>query len=320
MPIHKMAHEIKLKIAEVVIGFKSYIPVRPLTTGGDFRLAPFIYRGNRKPDIELEVIISNSNPAKLKREKRLFFTLHPEDQERSWSIYKAGRDFIIRSYLKGKRQDAILNRSFSKGIVYIFTRKTRVKSWPLEIIIYDILQIILINYLVKHKGFFLHSMAVKDTDNSGLIFIGKSGSGKTTMARIWDKYSKAKVLNDDRVIVRNFNGRFYIYGTPWHGDFADYLRSLPYRARLDKLFFIVQNKTNLLENLSEKETNAFLYQNIFFTFWDKTGLRQALDLGKELSRSVPAYRLGFKDEKCIIGFVRNDASYNSKISFFKLRA
>lgn len=304
-----MKHEIKLKIADVVICFKSDIPVRPLTAEDDFKLMPFIYRGSKAPDIKLRVIISNSKAPRLKIKQKLFFTLHPEDRKQCWAIFESGRTFVIRSYVKGKRQDAVLNPSFNRGVVSIFTRKTRVKTWPLAIIIYDVLQIILINYLVRHKGFFIHSMAVKDTDDSGLIFIGKSGAGKTTMARIWDKYSKAKVLNDDRVIARNIAGRFYIYGTPWHGDFNDYLKSLPYRARLDKLFFIFHGKNNVLIDIDERQSRAFLYQNIFFTFWDSQGLKQAIDLSRELSHKVAAYKLWFKDTKDVVGFVRDNANY-----------
>lgn len=301
-----MANLIKLRIAEVIIQFKSRIPVKPLTTENGWRFMPFIYEGKKKPDIELEVIIQSSLPPSLKMENRLFLSQHPSDNSRCWAMFKSKNNYLIKSYLKGKRQHIILNPSFNKGRAYLYTRKTRIESWPLDIIIYDALQIILSNYLIRHQGFFLHSVAIKDVDNKGLIFIGKSGAGKTTLARIWHNYSKAKVLNDDRIIIRKIKKDFYLYGTPWHGDFNDYLHSLPDRADLNKLFFIFHSKKNIAQDLREKELYAYIYPNIFFTFWDRSGLIRAIDLSKGLARHVPACRLGFKDNKDIIGFIRKN--------------
>ncbi len=301
-----MKNTIKLKISDVVIRFKSDVPIRSFSDATVSRFGCFIYRGAKKPDIDLEVRIIKGGLPKFERKKRLFLSVHPEEGDNCWAMFKGRQGYVLMSYLKEKRQRIILNRSFTKGVAYLYTMKNVVTDWPIGVIIYDALQIILQNYLINHKGFLLHSMGVKDVNNKGLVFIGKSGKGKTTMAKLWHRYSEAKVLNDDRTVVRARNGSFYLYGTPWHGDFTDYLKTLPHRAKLNKLLFISHSKTNRLQDMKNGEVYASLFQNIFFTFWDKAGLKKAIDLSQELAQKVPACFLGFKDTRGVIDFVREN--------------
>lgn len=301
-----MRNKAKLRIAGVTIGFKSNFPIRPLTKAGDRRFKPFIYRGRKRPDIDLEVKLIKGNPPGIDVKKRLFFMRHPQDKKICWAIFRSNRGYVLMTYSPGNKQRIAINRAFNNGVAYLYTGKRDVQNWPLSVIIYDALQIILQNYLINHKGFLLHSMGVDDFNNKGLVFIGKSGAGKTTMARLWHKYSGAKVLNDDRTIARAENGTFYLYGTPWHGDFNDYLVSLPQRVELNKLIFISHSRTNRLNEIKNHDVYKYLFQNIFFTFWDKAGLKKAIDLSRDLARRVPACCLGFKDTKGVIDFIRKN--------------
>ena len=65
-------------------------------------------------------------------------------------------------------------------------------------------------------GVELHACGVID-GGRGLLFIGNSGDGKTTTARLWQNET-AEIVSDDRVIVRAENGGWTMYGTPWHGE------------------------------------------------------------------------------------------------------
>ena len=180
-----------------------------------------------------------------------------------------------------------------------------------EDIIYDFLQVLLINYFALHKKeIFVHSIGVKDLDGKGLLFAGKSGAGKSTTAKLWHKYSKAMVLNDDRIIVRKLNGKFFIYGAPWHGEFSDYLYSKIESAPLEKLFFIYHATHNTIRQISQKEAFNWLYPALFPTFWDKGNLENIVSFCQDLLRNVACYRLGFVNNKKIIEFVRK-----SKIIF-----
>ena len=65
----------------------------------------------------------------------------------------------------------------------------------------------------------LFHAAVVSYKDRGYLFLGKSGTGKSTHARLWLKYiAGTDLLNDDNPVVRIFDGaRAVVYGSPWSG-------------------------------------------------------------------------------------------------------
>ena len=112
------------------------------------------------------------------------------------------------------------------------------------------------------------------------------------------------VLNDDRIIVRKVKDKFYIYGSPWHGDFSDYLNSRIECALLQKLFFIYHASSNKAKEVFKAQAFAQLYPNVFPTFWDKESLNRIISFSWELVRAVPCFRLGLVKGKSTIKFIR----------------
>lgn len=308
-------YSIKLKIADIIIEFKSKIPMQPFDRDVIWKFANFIYKGSKRADISLEVRLVKNLP-NLDGSKRLFLTRHPESKQDNWAIFRNSKGYILREYLEAKQQHIILNHNFSKGLAYLRARpveshrdlyrggrKERL-TWKIPDLIYDALQIILISYLSRRDGAFVHSVGIKDKNGEGFMFVGKSGAGKSTTARLWHKNSHAQVLNDDRMIMRKINNLFYIYGTPWHGDFNDYLASRQETVRLGRLFFIFHSKKNQFMSLAGNKIFTNLYPNIFFAFWDKESLEKTLGLCDALTKAIPSYSLGFKNTKQVIRFVR----------------
>jgi len=300
---------IKLKIADIVIRMQSNFPLVQLTEQEkrkqvSERFSNFIYSGSQKPDILIKVIIVDKLP-QIRNTKPLFITYHFQDGIENWRLLKKGNAYIYKTPLKYKKQLMLVNKTFNRVTAYLLPKKDKGWVWNFTDIIYDFLQVLLINYLALYKkGIFVHSIGIKDLDGKGLLFAGKSGCGKSTIARLWYKYSKAMVLNDDRIIVRRLNERFFIHGSPWHGEFSDYLASRIESAPLKKLFFIYHAKKNSVKRISQKEAFNFLYPSIFPTFWDKYCLENIATFCQDLVRNVPCYRLGFVNDKRIIRFVR----------------
>ncbi len=65
----------------------------------------------------------------------------------------------------------------------------------------------------------LFHAAVVSYKDCGYLFLGKSGTGKSTHARLWLKHiAGTDLLNDDNPVVRIFEGnRAVVYGSPWSG-------------------------------------------------------------------------------------------------------
>ena len=64
------------------------------------------------------------------------------------------------------------------------------------------------------------------------MFLGRSGTGKSTHSRLWlENIEDAVLLNDDNPVIRMINGEAIIYGTPWSGKTPCYKNeSLPLKA------------------------------------------------------------------------------------------
>ena len=71
--------------------------------------------------------------------------------------------------------------------------------------------------LVAHDAFAIHSSAVVHEGRAAL-FLGESGTGKSTHTRLWcENIAGARLLNDDSPIVRIVDGEVMAFGSPWSG-------------------------------------------------------------------------------------------------------
>ena len=60
--------------------------------------------------------------------------------------------------------------------------------------------------------------SVVDCEDGGFMFLGKSGTGKSTHARQWlELFHDAELLNDDNPIVRVIENEVLVFGSPWSG-------------------------------------------------------------------------------------------------------
>lgn len=300
---------VKLKIADFVIKLESDFPAEQFIKGYQSfdlptRFENFLYNGNGGADIKIKINLVNKLP-KIKDTRDIFITYHFQDNRENWRLMRKGKYYIYKSHLKSKKQFMLINRTFDRITAYLLPKNDKSCVWSIGDIIYDFLQVLLINYFALHKkGIFVHSIGVKDVNGKGLIFVGKSGSGKSTTARLWHKHSKAMVLNDDRIIVRKLNGSFFIYSSPWHGEFDNYIVSKINSAPLNKLFFIYHSSHNTVRRISEKEAFNLFYPAIFPTFWDRKCLENIVSFSQDLVKNAPCYNLGFVKDRKIISFVR----------------
>lgn len=75
--------------------------------------------------------------------------------------------------------------------------------------------------------------SVVEKEGQGFVFLGKSGTGKSTHSQLWIKNKdNVSLLNDDNPAVRILSdGRVKVYGTPWSGKTVCYKnRGVPLRG------------------------------------------------------------------------------------------
>lgn len=81
----------------------------------------------------------------------------------------------------------------------------------------------------------LFHSAVIDYEGKGYMFLGKSGTGKSTHARMWlSRFKEADLLNDDNPVVRFEDSGAWVYGSPWSGKTPCYKnRRIPLQGIID---------------------------------------------------------------------------------------
>ena len=301
--------EVKLKIADILICLQSEFELAVLKGEAEKKLhserySNFLYSGSEKPHIIVEINIVDCLP-EISGAKDIFITYHPDDNKENWRLQKKDDYYIYKCPLEEKKQTILINGTFDKATAYLSPWKADGPTWKYTDIIYDFLQVFLINYLaLNNQGIFTHSVGVREKDGGGLLFAGESGAGKSTIARLWHRNSNATVLNDDRIIVRRKDGRFFIYGSPWHGEFGDYLESHFEAATLEKLFFLYHAPENKAESISAKTAFNLLYPALFPTFWNKACLENTVSFCQDLVNDTPCFKLGFLNSARVIEFVR----------------
>jgi hypothetical protein len=63
----------------------------------------------------------------------------------------------------------------------------------------------------------IHTSVIQYKDGA-VLFLGESGTGKSTHTRLWrENIEGAVLLNDDSPILRVIDGKVWIFGSPWSG-------------------------------------------------------------------------------------------------------
>ena len=93
-------------------------------------------------------------------------------------------------------------------------------------------------------------------EGAGYMFLGKSGTGKSTHAEQWLKaFADAERLNDDNPVVRVFeDGKVVVYGSPWSGKTPCYKNV---QAQVKALVQLAQAPENTIRLL--RPTQAYPY-------------------------------------------------------------
>jgi len=98
------------------------------------------------------------------------------------------------------------------------------------------------------------------------------------------------LLSDDRIILRKHDGKFWMYGTPWHGDAGV---ASPERAQLSAVFLLEQAPANDVTPLAPAKAAAELFARAFVPHYLQSGIQFSLGFLDQLTRSVPCSILRF---------------------------
>lgn len=133
------------------------------------------------------------------------------------SLYKYDRGaerycITLSAEQEGRLHVMWADSSFSAVQVYLHENE-RLAGHALS----SLLRIAYSQAVLYHGGLSIHASAVV-CGKRAFLFMGKSGTGKSTHAALWMKYVPGtELLNDDNPTLRLKEGKAYAYGTPWSG-------------------------------------------------------------------------------------------------------
>ena len=136
----------------------------------------------------------------------------------------------------------------------------------------------------------LFHAAVVSHGGKGYMFLGPSGTGKSTHARLWLQHIEgSELVNDDNPVVRFAkDGTAIVYGSPWSGKTPCY-RNV--NCPLGGIVVLSQAPYNKIRRLGGNEAYVALMESISGKRWDSRiadGLHQTENA---LATTVPMWHL-----------------------------
>lgn len=217
-----------------------------------------------------------------------------------WEIYQLAASWI---YVSGSRKKS---NHQTKVVVISNEAHTRVDIYHRDDYIHKIGnwgslttlpsdQIVLSRILADRGGCFFHSAGIV-LNGHGILFVGPSRAGKSTMLKILKNYGE--ILCDDRMIVQQKANEFQIHGTWSHGEIPIVSNA---SAPLKAILILEKSTVNRLVRIADKKQiiHKLLFRVVrpFLTadWWEKT-----ITLLSLLADRIPVYRFYFtKDARPI---------------------
>ena len=141
-----------------------------------------------------------------------------------------------------------------------------------------------------HNTLLMHASVIMN-EGYGYLFLGKSGTGKSTHSRLWlEHIAGSDLLNDDNPAVR-FDAEqntVTVYGTPWSGKTPCYRNlQVPVGAYL--------RLQQYPENIIRKEPGVRAFASILSScstmIWDKPSYDGICNTVNRIAERVPAFHL-----------------------------
>ena len=141
----------------------------------------------------------------------------------------------------------------------------------------------------------LHASVI-EKNGKALVFMGKSGTGKSTHSRLWLEFvPECTLLNDDEPIVRVLDdGSVRIYGAPWSGSTPCYRNEFAEVAAFVRLYQSPENKLTKLKGL---QAFASLFQSAAILRSDNENRDLIISAVNDILEQVPIYRLDNRPDR-----------------------
>lgn len=302
--------EYQLEIAGITFSITSPYPIDPNSIREIYR--PFFKKGalaNSHPDIDIHFVFDDFPYARS--DKEVF------DSGQSWSMLQDQGEYHIHFDPRQDGTDPYWQARFnancteatihcSEELVLQVEDQRRIKN-PLQ---YPLDQLLIVYHIASRQGALIHAAGAV-INGRGLIFPGRSGAGKSTISKQLAKgEGDFNLVSDDRVIIRQINDSFMMFGTPWPGEAGIAKNS---SHLLHGIAFIHHGTKNEIKEIDPKKALQQLLPVVSIPWYDQAIMQLIVDFCEGLVTSIPTYGLHFKPDVEIAGFLEDFLKESSAI-------
>ncbi len=262
---------------------------------------PFLAGEPGRDCASVEIAARGGRAASRARGKTIF------DTGSVWRLEEVGENRLLtfRSALYGKEPYLAVefDREFDQGHGETLVGGPILAAGEMHPFVYPFDEVVFLARLSRGRGVLVHACGLT-VDGRGLLFLGTSGAGKSTTARLWLERGGVTVLSDDRIAVRADGDGYRIFGTPWHGEAG---LEAPISAPLDAVFILEQAPRTQIVELAPAGAVAQMMVRAFPAMWEQEGLEFAVRFLSDLVERVPVRKLRFVPDRSaidvVLGFV-----------------
>lgn len=176
----------------------------------------------------------------------------------------------------------------------------------------DVHAFLMIGYLSSHEfGLFLHGSMVKFKD-TGIVFSGVSGSGKSTISSLVSSVNNSSIIADDRVLVR-LKKDIECFSTPYDWKIE---RCKNIKLPLGCIVFVKHGNCNMIRTLSTEEKIRYLFKTNLLPFYIPDGMAKIVNAFNRIIDCVPIFEYSFLPNKdaanYILSYIEEALSWRCK--------
>ncbi|MEW6041042.1 MAG: hypothetical protein AB1633_05935 [Elusimicrobiota bacterium] len=205
------------------------------------------------------------------------------------------RDFKVNSYLRNG--NAHFERQDFSGWLSLKDYRGTCKIAGNQYSFNSFLRIIFSLLAVELGGVLLHSSG-SCIASGALLFIGKSGSGKSTIIKNLLVYpnNRNKILSDEITLVMPSNNDGYnSFSTPFFGTLEGRLKITSKQAPVKKIFFLKKSNHFNIKKLKRNKALERLLPNIIFFLKDGFFAEKVMSIAAGITEKIPCYELSFTE-------------------------
>jgi len=282
----------RLKVAGLTLSVRARSPAPSLTLPPAWQA----FSPARGSDMQLRFV---TDPIPEPREDDLLF-----DSGAVWQVHRweAGLLYTFRTpaLVPPAYKAVAIDRTFRRGILYYpaprrGTQPRYALDFPLDELLFQ-------HRLARDGELEIHACGIW-LHGRVLLFCGTSGAGKTTTARLWRRWMpEARILSDDRIVIRKRGNGYWAYGTPWHGagGFAS-----PGGGALLGVCFLRHARRSILRPVSDAAAAARLFARTFPPLWDRRAVEAILETCARIGAGIPCFDFGFRPDRSAVAALLN---------------